>query len=124
MLEHMGESLKGKHVRVCSDNTTAVACVGKGGSVRSKPCQQDTEAIWALTEAGQITISIIFCPGAENTEADWASKAFTDIGEWALDKHIAGELLNMLGKPVFDMTINCYVTSPETMIGKPVAPTH
>ena len=66
-----------KHMRVYADNTTVVACVGKGGPARSKPCQQETEAIWALIEAGQITISIRFCLGVENTEADWASRQGT-----------------------------------------------
>lgn len=83
MLEHMGETITRKHVRVYADNTTAVACVSKGGSARSKPCQQET--------------------GVENIEADWASRVFTDAGEWALDKDTLEGIFYKLGKPRIDM---------------------
>ena len=45
MLEHMGSELDGKHVRVYANNITAVACIGKGGSARSKECQAETGSL-------------------------------------------------------------------------------
>ena len=102
-LEHLGDTLRGLHVRVFADNTTAVACIGKGGSARSKPCQAETEAIWEITERESILLTVRFCPGVENTEADWASRVFTDAGEWMLQRELARTLINDMGKPDIDM---------------------
>lgn len=103
MLEHRGEVLSNKHVRVFADNTTTVACISKGGSARSKPCQQETEAIWEATDNRDTMLTIRFCPGVDNIEADWASRVFTDAGEWSLDRAIVQELFRKLGKPNIDM---------------------
>ena len=102
-LEHQGDDLTGSHVRVFADNTTAVACIGKGGSARSKPCQEESEAIWELTESRDMLLTVRYCPGVDNTEADWASRVFTDAGEWALNKQVLGNIFRTLGTPEIDM---------------------
>lgn len=103
MLEHRGDILTGLHVRVFADNTTTVACVSKGGSARSKPCQTETETIWEITERRDILLTIRFCPGVDNVEADWASRVFTDAGEWMLDKQILHGIFEKWGTPTTDM---------------------
>ena len=80
-----------------------VACVGKGGSARSKPCELELEAIWEASEGLNMLLTIRFCPGVENTEADWASHVFTDAGEWSLDECTINSIFNELGTPDRDM---------------------
>ena len=58
-LEHLGDQLSDKHVRIYADNTTVVACIGKGGLARSKPCQAETDAIWELTERRHIINKVL-----------------------------------------------------------------
>lgn len=108
MLLHLEGKLEEKHVRVFVDNTTAVACINKGGSARSKPCQEETERIVETCEKGRIMLTAKYCPGVLNTEADEASRIFTDSGEWELDSGIVTELFKELGKPEVDMFASRY----------------
>ena len=57
-LEHLGSNLRGLHVTVFADNTTAMVCIGKGDSVILKPCQTHTEAIWEITERQNILLKV------------------------------------------------------------------
>ena len=70
MLEDLRPQLRDKHVRVFADKTMAVSSIGKGGSARPKPFQEEAEAIWELTNRPHIMLSIRLCPGVHNTEAD------------------------------------------------------
>ena len=45
-LQAFEQHLRGKHVRVMIDNTTAVACVSHMGTIHSDSCNEITHTIW------------------------------------------------------------------------------
>ena len=83
-LAHLGQTLHHKHILLFVDNTTAMRCIIKGGSTKSRPCNEVTEQIYQLCTKRGVTLSVNYCPSAENTDADEASRAFTSSGEWSL----------------------------------------
>ena len=83
-LAHLGQTLHHKHILLFVDNTTAMRCIIKGGSTKSRPCNEVTEQIHQLCTKRGITLSVNYCPSAENTDVDEASRAFTSSGEWSL----------------------------------------
>ena len=72
------------HIRVMSDNTTAIAYVKHKGGVRSPECNRVAKEIWGWAEERQIWLSIAHIPGVENVLADEKSRKFADNLEWSL----------------------------------------
>ena len=79
------KQMNGKHIRIMSDNTTTVAAINKQGSIRSKKINQLSRLIWLFAIENELWLSAAHCPGAINTEADRASRQFSDETEWTLD---------------------------------------
>jgi hypothetical protein len=48
-------------------------------------------------QGNYIRISVSYCPGVENIEADRASRTFTDAGEWALNPALLEKLFREVG---------------------------
>ena len=82
-----------------ADNTRAIACIRKLDRARSTPCQAQTEAIWEITQSLNRLLTVRFCPKAENTEANWATRVFTDAGELMLDRELVSTLISDRDKP-------------------------
>ena len=87
-LKALCEKFKDTHIKVLTDNTTAVHTINKMGSCRSKPCDQIVRQIWdwAIKRNNWITASHI--PGVLNIEADEESRKCELRSEWQLNKNI------------------------------------
>lgn len=84
-LLHLQDNCLGKHLHLFVDNTTAIACLRRGGSTSSYDCNDTTEAIYRLCWKEGITFMVTYCPSKENVHADRASRAFETSAEWGLD---------------------------------------
>jgi hypothetical protein len=76
--------LKGHHVRVLCDNTTAVHTINKMGTTRSMTCNSVVKDIWEFFLQNEMFITCTYIPGKENIEADRASRKEYKQGEWML----------------------------------------
>jgi hypothetical protein len=66
-------SARNMHIRIMSDNMTAVAGINKQGSTRSLECNAVAHKIWLWAYARGLWISAAHVPGIDNVEADLAS---------------------------------------------------
>lgn len=95
--------LRGLHVRVLCDNTTAINYVNEMGGVKSIVCDDISRDIceWCLSNGVWLTASHI--PGKCNVMADKASHSFNDKHEWKLNEMIFKELCSIFGNPCIDL---------------------
>ena len=94
---------KDVHVRVLTDNTTALAYVKNMGGVRSEPCNQVAKEIWDWCEVQGIWVTIAHIPGVENVVADYKSRVFEDNLEWTLNEKIFKKICKVFGTPSVDL---------------------
>ncbi len=102
-LQTLCHDLSRIHVRIMTDNTTAMICVNKQGSTKSKTCNTWTRKIWNFVNERDIWLSAGFCPGVENVEADQESREFDDQTEWTLDLEVFNIVCDLLGQPDIDL---------------------
>ena len=74
-----------KHVRVMSDNITAVSYVNNKGGIKSGFCNKIAKELW------------------QNTEADSFSRNFSETIEWKLSTHLFQKISSMFGNPTLDL---------------------
>ena len=91
------------HVRVMTDNTTAMIGITKQGSLQSRSCNRVVKDIWEFAMARKIWVSTAHCPGVDNCEADTASRKFNDETEWSLDTSIYEDCTTIFGIPEVDL---------------------
>ena len=91
------------HIKVFSDNTTAIAYVRKMGGVRSEGCNEVARQIWIWAEEQGCWLTIAHIPGQFNTVADFKSRNFTDNLEWEISDKIFAKVCKIFGKPDVDM---------------------
>ena len=84
-LLHFSKFLRGKVVKILSDNTSALACIHRQGSLSSVPLSSLTEEILLFCE--RLGISLIKCciKGALNVLADKGSRDKPVSKEWSID---------------------------------------
>ena len=90
----------GGHIKIMTDNTTALACVNKQGSVKSMICNEITRKVWQFAIDHEVWLS---CPGVENVEADEASRVFNDRTEWTLHQELFHSIVKHFGSPSIDI---------------------
>ena len=93
----------GVHMRIMTDSTTALACVNKQGSTKSKSRNKIARQIWNLAIAQGTWVSAAHIPGRLNYEADEASRVFNDQTEWTLQEEIFIAICAKFGKPSIDL---------------------
>ena len=91
------------HVRIMSDNTTAISYINKLGGSKSISCNNIAIDIWNFCIREGCHISAAHIPGIDNVLADWKSRSFHDSGEWMLDSHIFLRLCDIFGSPDIDL---------------------
>ena len=74
----------GFHVRVLSDNTTAVSVVNNMGTTHSVECNQAAQKIWNFCRSQDIWITCAHIPGKNNVESDFESRRPYRQAEWML----------------------------------------
>ena len=102
-LKFLNPHVKNRLVHLFIDNTTAIACIRKGGSNASKSCNAVTESIYRLAWKHGITFKLSYCPTKLNVEADRASRAFISSGEWTLSPDTITQVFSVFPKPDIDL---------------------
>ena len=74
-----------RHIRIKSDNTTAIAYINNKGGVKSIECHEIAKNIWEWAIHRNIHLSAEHIPGSKNVLADKASRVFNENTEWTLD---------------------------------------
>ena len=92
-----------KHVRIFSDNTTAVTYINKQGSIKSLSYNEIAKKIWEFCIHNNTHISAAHIPGKHNILADLASRKFQDSAEWMLEPKIFDYVIRQFGRPEIDM---------------------
>ena len=72
------------HLKVLSDNTTAVQCLNNKGTSHSASCNSETQQIWDIAIRKELHISATHIPGRLNEEADLQSRKQELRTEWKL----------------------------------------
>ena len=93
----------GAHLRVMTDNTTAMAYVRHMGGVKSKRCNEVAREIWDWCERNEVWVTIAHVPGVDNTLADFKSRHFVDNTEWELNPKIFKRVCKLFGNPEVDL---------------------
>ena len=101
-LQSLCNDVSDTHVRIRSDNMTAVACINKCGSVKEALLDVSI-AIFEWAEARGIYLSAAHIKGIHNTEADLLSRTGNIDTEWSLSPSIFNSLVSVFGVPQVDM---------------------
>lgn len=102
-LHSFASQLRGKHIKVFCDNTTAVHYVNEMGGTKSVMCNAICLKIWDLCEKIEVWVTCSHVPGRVNLLADAASRKFNDRHEWKLSEAIFRELCEVFGVPNIDL---------------------
>ncbi|MCP3929301.1 MAG: hypothetical protein GY705_09400 [Bacteroidetes bacterium] len=90
------------HVKLMLDNTTAIACINKFGSVKPKlMAMTQTLYQWVLMRDIRLTAGHV--PGVKNVLADKESRTHNYDIEWSLKKNWFDWLVDQFGKPDVDL---------------------
>ena len=91
------------HIKVLTDNTTTVAYINHMGGSHSNPCNDVARDIWLWSIQQNIWLTVTHIPGKQNTEADEASRVFSDDTEWKLCTNIFEQICTRFGQPDIDL---------------------
>ena len=92
-----------KHIRVMSDNTSAIAYINKKGGTHCMTLNDLAVQIWEYCMDNDIYISAAHIPGKHNILADIASREFHDSAEWSISPEIFSRLVTKFGLPDIDL---------------------
>ena len=91
------------HVKVFTDNTTALAYIKHMGGVRSVECNEVAQLVWTFCETHSIWVTIAHIPGVLTVKADYKSRNFSDNVEWALNDKLFLKICDHFGSPDVDL---------------------
>ena len=100
---YFAESLRGQSVRVLSDNTTALACLRRQGSLHSPYLYLLSKEILEFCHGQGISLQPTYIRGALNVIADAGSRDGPISTEWTLDHHSFTEICSWWGVPQVDL---------------------
>ena len=92
-----------QHIRIHSDNSTAVAYIDHMGGTHSKSMNYLTKCIWLQCIARNSWLSAIHIPGSDNEVADFYSRNFRENTEWSLRKDLFSLICDHFGVPDIDL---------------------
>ena len=106
-LRSFATSISGKHVRILSDNTTAVSVINKMGTVRSPKCNFLAQEIWHFCKGINVWITCAYLPGVLNVQADYLSRKIYKQAEWMLNPPIFRAAVRRFD---FTPTLDCFAS--------------
>ena len=109
------DHLRGHHVRVLCDNTTAVQVLNKMGTTRSPQCNDMAKQIWSFCQDHSIFITCTHIPGVENVVADMESRREYKQGEWMLNTDI---FRRAVAHFQFLPNLDCFATRANAQLDK------
>ena len=95
--------LSNTHVRIRSDNATAVAYINNLGGISSIPCHKISKSIWLWAIDKCIHLSAEHLPGSHNVLADKASRIFSNNTEWSLASDVFSRIVQFHGPFSIDL---------------------
>ena len=96
--------LSGKHVLLCTDNTTVACYVNKQGGARSASLSRATEDLLLHCQSRSITLSARHVPGVLNIVADALSRPHSVLPtEWTLSHRVLRPLWLWWFRPMIDL---------------------
>lgn len=84
-LQALHDLVKNTHIKILTDNSTAVSYINNMGGVKSDDCNLISKKIWIWCIKHNIWISCSHIAGKKNIEADKKSRIFNDDLEWQLN---------------------------------------
>ena len=94
---------KCNHVKILSDNTTAVSYINHMGGVKYPCCNSLAKSIWFWAKQHKIWLTASHIAGKDNITADIQSRKFNDQVEWQLNKEIFKHICSVCGTPDIDL---------------------
>lgn len=85
-------TIKGRHVKIFSDNTTAVSYIKKLGGTRTASLMSIAEEILIWAEKNLASLVAVYLKGEQNTLADFLSREILHKTEWCLNQTIFNHL--------------------------------
>lgn len=104
---------KFNHVKILSDNTTAVSYINHKGGVKSPCCNSLAKSIWFWAKQHKIWLTASHIAGKDNITADIQSRKFNDQVEWQLNKEIFKHICSVCGTPNIGLFASCLNTQLE-----------
>jgi hypothetical protein len=92
-----------QHIRIMSDNTTAVSYINSMGGCQSRDCDNIARDIWSWAIARNNWLSASYTPGKHNNIADKLSREFNGTLEWKLSPAIFDKISYHFSKPSIDL---------------------
>lgn len=97
------ENLHDAEILMRVDNTTAIACINKMGSVQYPLFDDVTREIWQWCEERRLFIFASYINTKDNFEADQLSRQKFQDTEWELANYAFRDIVNFLDKPEVDL---------------------
>ncbi|XP_071956861.1 uncharacterized protein [Antedon mediterranea] len=87
------------HIRIMSDNATAVSYINCMGGTKSWSCNSVAYKIWYWAIERNIWLTAAHTPGIKNVEADVLSRNFVSGLEWQMNAGIFSKIVDCFGVP-------------------------
>ncbi|XP_041961423.1 uncharacterized protein LOC121719692 [Alosa sapidissima] len=96
--------LRGQHVLIRTDNTSALAYINRQGGIRSRPLFQVVTRLLLWTERnGILSLRAVHIPGRINVGADLLSRGSPRAVDWRLHPQVVEEIWTCFGKADVDL---------------------
>lgn len=102
-LKCFAKNLKNCNILIRCDNTTAIACVDRMGSVQYKHLNTMARILWQWCEQRNIWIFASYVNTKDNWEADSESRILKPETEWSLANYAFAQIKNKFGNPEVDL---------------------
>ena len=102
-LEYALQGITGKHIRLRSDNTTAVSVIRKQGDLKCPERNSWVQRLWRFLQKHDLWLTVTHIPGIMNVEADEESRYFRDAAEWGLTQKVLSKIFHTWSTPDVDM---------------------
>ena len=97
-----------KHIRIKSDNTTAISYINNMGGIVSDSCNHLSKTIWYYCINRKVWLSAVHIPGKDNETADYMSRLQNENTEWRLSLIVFQRILEVFYcKPEIDLFASC-----------------
>nr|CAH7764024.1 unnamed protein product [Callosobruchus chinensis] len=98
------------------DNTTAIACINRMGSVQYPKLNKISNSLWKWLEKKNLYVFASYIKSSDNLEADKESRSLKDETEFELNPIIFNQIVNIFGKPQIDLFASRDNTKCDTFI--------
>ncbi|CAB4027193.1 Transposon Tf2-6 poly [Paramuricea clavata] len=102
-LKALLDKVHDQHIRIMSDNTTAISYITSMGGCQSKDCDNIARDIWSWAIARNNWLSASYTPGKHNIIADKLSREFNMTLEWQLNPAVFDKTSYHFSKPGIDL---------------------